>query len=185
MSRSRYLAGLAALAIAALVVAVLRRHSYEDSTAALKSIVDDSRGAGQLDFSGFNAFDPFHIGNGYLWLGLAAGLAVACLCLVLAGRWESAGRRLLPAAMAVAAAASLAVAIDKRHEFESTLPEIQGAYFNESDNGSILASGDTPHSVFDPFAWGNAYLWLGVAAGLLAGAALLGSLGLYKRRTLT
>ena len=85
--------------------------------------------------------------------------------------------------MVLAAGAAIAVALDKRHDFASGLPELEGAYFNRSDNGVIGAYGDTPHSVFDPFAWGNAYLWLGVGAGLLLGAVVLTATALRRAKT--
>ena len=84
--RLRYLV-VAGAAIAALVVAFFRRHSYEDSTAALKEVYEKSpANASTLDFSGFNAFDPFHAGNAYLWLGIGAALIVALVLLALVDR---------------------------------------------------------------------------------------------------
>jgi hypothetical protein len=77
--------------------------------------------------------------------------------------------------LVVAAVASGVVAFIERHPSVSSLPNIgiEGAYFNRSVGGtpsytSVLAARG---NWFAPFSFSIPYLWVGVAAGLVIGAA--------------
>jgi hypothetical protein len=85
-------AGLAAAALACLVVAFLRHDHFEDMVASFISgaYFDRSEGApafaGEFTDSVFSPFRPLHA---YLWLGLGFGLAVAAAVTLAVGRFAS------------------------------------------------------------------------------------------------
>jgi hypothetical protein len=151
MTRPRLLAlGTTATALAAYAVVFARRDSFDDVASSLQSAFEDSRGSDELDLTGFNAFDPFRIGNAYLWLGVALALTVVVIAVVLLNRRPPRRRWMGPGSLVIAAAGALAVALANRSDLESTLPEIEGAYFTGEGPGSIVVSSTPGGSVFDP-----------------------------------
>lgn len=75
--------------------------------------------------------------------------------------------------MLIVALGCLAVALVRNDHLEDSFAGIEGAYFDR-DIGSPTYSNDLNAHVLDPFAAGNAYLWLGAAFALaIAGLVLL------------
>jgi hypothetical protein len=84
MIRSRQLYGLAAFfavaAVACLLVGFLRRHSLEDALAPFgEGAYFNRSGSGAPPAE--NMFNPFRIGNAYLWLGAGCAFVVTSLVL--------------------------------------------------------------------------------------------------------
>ena len=79
------------IAVACLVVGILRRHHVEDAVGSIEGAYLN-RSIGHPSFAGVfggNMLDPFHPLNAYLWLGASAAFAVAALAIFIVARVSS------------------------------------------------------------------------------------------------
>ena len=164
MLRRVLLAGVAVAALACLLVAGIQRNAMGGLTRPVfRAVTDRSL---HLD-----AFRPFGFDNAYLWLGMALALTVSALVLAALPRVALLRSRLVPVALVLVALIAAGFAQVQRDSIRAIGYGVNAVFVG--DDGTNHSAGAVG-PIFDPFNWRSPYLALGLAVGLLVGAAVVG-----------